>query len=103
MWGVGCGDLLLLLLLLAGGGRGVGRGGGALVELGAEGGGFALETVAPVREAEAEAKVGEHRGEVVDGGDCARGGVCGSDLAFGEERGGEGWWIDLRWWREGVL
>jgi hypothetical protein len=43
----------------------------SLVQCCAEGGGFALETVAPVREAEAETEVGEHGCEVVECGDGA--------------------------------
>jgi hypothetical protein len=60
-----------ILVLLDWRGRRVWRVSVSLVQCCAEGGGFALETVAPVREAEAETEVGEHGCEVVECGDGA--------------------------------
>ena len=66
-----------------------------MVELGEEGGGFALEAVFPVDVAEAESKTGEDRGEVVDGGYGSVAGVQWGGLAFGEDRGGKRGRIDV--------
>jgi hypothetical protein len=62
----------------------------SLVQGCVEGRGFALETIAPVREAEPESKVGEHRGEVIESGNGASGRVQGSHL-FGREDGHGEW------------